>query len=43
MLNSAIRAASRFESIDDVINAMKDAQTAAERDAVEEVLGKSAT
>ncbi|MBQ7494099.1 MAG: hypothetical protein IJT47_06710, partial [Selenomonadaceae bacterium] len=41
MLNSAVRAASRFESIDEVIAAMKDAQTAAEREAVEEVLGSN--
>ena len=39
MLDSATRAASRYSSIQDVISAMKADQTAAEKEAVEEVLG----
>ena len=39
MLDSAVRASSRYSDIQEVIDAMKSDQTAAEMEAVEEVLG----
>ena len=39
MLDAAVRASSRYASIQEVINAMKSDQLAAEREAVEEILG----
>ena len=41
MLDSAVRASSRYSSIQDVIDAMKADQESAEKEAVEEVLGES--
>ena len=41
MLDSATRAASRYSNIQEVIDAMKADQVAAEKEAVEEVLGSS--
>ena len=39
MLDSAVRASSRYENIQEVIDAMKADQVTAEKEAVEEVLG----
>ena len=41
MLDSAVRASSRYSSIQDVIDAMKADQESAEKEAVEKVLGES--